>query len=460
MSTTITIKPPNSTAFNLTSFDTCDTTQDSEGVSTCNITTQDDVDITFGSDIRVVQCDNIFRGYVQYINENIVENRKVKTITAMDYTGKAKKIVVSEKYEDTDLGTILDDLIEKYMPELTRTNIETTGKTATLVFNQKFLLDAINQIKELSGYYFAIDEVTAGGNLEALFFSPNSKVNENNIKDNTYQLGTCNLQRDTSKLVNRLLIKGGKAKSESRHQQDFTSDGSTPIQLDYAPFSPVNVYVSDAPKTLGIQNITKAGTTDFLLNQREKLLIPHNVSGDGYILYHYEYPIHIQIEDPSSQNTYGIWEDILTVDTDNPDTAMDMGYRYLLKYSKPVIKGSLMPLSGTYHVGEIIKVEIDSLNINEYLEIKGVSISTIVGENRIETSLQLESPQRDLSEVLQDIVKRLERLEKAEEPDDVALLKHISPGANTGWKETEDICIMEPLYPADDLYPEDILYPA
>lgn len=44
------------------------------------------------------------------------------------------------------------------MPEIVRSNIEINGELVTLLYNQRLLLDVINQIKELSEYCIAIEE--------------------------------------------------------------------------------------------------------------------------------------------------------------------------------------------------------------------------------------------------------------------------------------------------------------
>jgi hypothetical protein len=214
-----------------------------------------------------------------------------------------------------------------------------------------------------------------------------------------------------------LWVKGGKALSEV-YPQAITV-GADPIPLFYVPYSPVTVTVDDDTKTLGIQNIDAAGTYDFLLNVNEKLLIPDQcTTGTGTISYKYEYPIKILLEEPISQGQYGIFEDILTVDTTDHDLALELGYRHLFKYSQPVISGSIEPFSGVYKPGEYILVQIASLNIDQYLEIKDVTYDSIPGKGRVDIKLQLDSPERDVSNILKDLNKRLAALEKSTQKDD------------------------------------------
>ena len=99
-----------------------------------------------------------------------------------------------------------------------------------------------------------------------------------------YHKGSANLTPDSSSIVNKLWVKGGRAISEL-YPQNITV-GTEPIQLHYSPREPVTVNIDGALKTLGIQNIHEPGNHDFMLNTTEKLLIPDLcTSGTGTISY-------------------------------------------------------------------------------------------------------------------------------------------------------------------------------
>ena len=140
-------------------------------------------------------------------------------------------------------------------------------------------------------------------------------------------------------------MKGGKATSDP-YTQSITVSGTTPIPLFYTPRAPngtsVTVLISGVNKTVGIQNIDKVGTRDFLLNAAEKLLVPDLcATGTGSITYSYEYPIKLLLENLESQDKYGLFEDVLKVETDDKILAHEQGEQYLAKYSNPVVTGSI-----------------------------------------------------------------------------------------------------------------------
>lgn len=314
------------------------------------------------------------------------------------------------------------------------------------------------------------------GILALHFYPAGSRKNPIVITENMYHRGSAKLISNSQNIVNNLWVKGGKAVSEL-YTQDITV-GAIPIPLLYSPRAPVTVTIGGVVKTLGIQNITEAGTTDFLLNAAEKLLIPDRVtSGTGTISYCYEYPIKILMEEPISQDQYGIFEDVLQVNTDDKELAIELGLKHLFKYSQPVISGSLSPFVGTFKAGETIKVEIPRLKIDSELLIKSVTLDSTPMQS-IVISLNLETPERDLSNILKDLKQRLDKLEKDSYKDDEGpILKYIAKEEIYSWIETADKT--EPkqsvewefwtedvvntlhllLLPSETLFPSELLYP-
>lgn len=273
------------------------------------------------------------------------------------------------------------------------------------------------------------------------FFKPEDRISKYPITEalRNYKRSTANFTPDSSKLVNRLIVRGGKALSDP-YDQAITV-GTDPIPLNYTPRAPdnesVTVVIGGVTKTVGIQNIADSGVYDFLINANEKLLIPDLcTSGTGTVTYRYEYPIKIQLEDAESQKDYGFFDDILTVDTDDQVTALDMGLRHLAKYSRPVTRGAIEPFLGSYRPGQLVLLDLPSLNISEYLRVSEATYDSIPGQARVEIKLTLESPARDLPSVLKDLNQRLAKLEKSVYQDDEGpVLKYIAPAEGWGWSE-------------------------
>jgi len=419
MPTQIKITPPGGTQQEIKIYEACQTNlsaTDRAGSFSLTLPAFDNSIIDafpVGSDVQIIQDENVFRGWVVKPPKALNGKIKVLNLEGATYTAKAQKIIVTESYIDTAIDQIVIDLFTKYAPWATVSNVQPCSKVVTISFADSYLWDAMEQLCSISTYDWYIDE-----DLDVNFFTGASRVNSTVLSQagHNFKKGTASFTPDASKLVNRLWVKGGKALSDP-YTQNITVTENTPIQLYYTPRAGgegITVTIGGVPKTVGIQNIDDTGTKDFLLNAAEKLLIPDLcTSGSGTIVYRYEYPIKILLEDLESQAKYGLFEDIYNVDTNDKTLAKELGLQYLAKYSNPVITGSIEPMHGIYKPGELIKIEIPDININDYLQIKSVTYESVPVQSRVNRKLQLESPERDAASILKNLNKRLAKLEKA-----------------------------------------------
>lgn len=417
MGTVIKLTPPGGAQETVGAYESCNVnTSITERAGTFSLVlpfrANEDVSrFVVGTDVEITQNGHVFRGWV--MKPPLQRNGAIKTLSleGSDYTAKTQKIMVTESYTDTEVSDIVDDLFAKYVPWATRVNISSNSRPLTIRFPDVFLWDAMEQICQLCGFDWFIDE-----NLDVNFFEVANTINSNVINEKSYKAGSASFDKDSSKLVNKLWVKGAKALSLP-YEQAISVSGNTPIPLFYKPRAKdtgIIVEIGGVQKTLGIQYLDTAGTKDFLLNYQEKLLIPDLVTtGTGTVTYSYEYPVKILLENEESKAIYGLFEDVLVVDFDDKDIAREIGNRYLDKYSKPVTVGSIDPISGIYHCGELVKVEISSFGINEYLVVKSVSYESVRGEGKVNIKLTLENTQKDLGDIIKTMEKRLRKLESA-----------------------------------------------
>jgi len=419
MTTTIKITPPGGVQQVIPVYETCETrlsATDRAGSFNLTIPAYDStlVDVfPVGSDVQITQDDNEFRGWVVRPPKSLNGRVRLLEFEGATYTSRTQKIIVTESYTDTAISTIVTDLFTKYVPWATVINTQACAKTVTIRFNDDYLWDAMDQLCQVAGYDWYIDE-----NLDVNFFDKTARINSTVLSqaNSNFKKGSAKFTPDASKLVNKLWVKGGKAISDS-YTQSITV-GADPIPLFYTPRVPdgtsVIVTIGGVAKTVGIQNIDKENTKDFLLNANEKILVPDLCnSGSGTIEYCYEYPIKLLLEDQLSQATYGLFEDVLKVETNDKDLAYDQGLDYLAKYANPVITGSIEPMSGSYKPGELIRVEIPSLNVDDYLRIIEVNYESVAGMGIVNRTLQLANRSRDAVSILKDLNKRLAKIERS-----------------------------------------------
>lgn len=420
MGTKIYITPPGGTQDEIYVFDSCTVTQSVTDKSSSFSLVLPDFEsgivdkYPVGSDVIIEQDDYKFRGWV--IKPPKTMNSIVKTVTleGASYTSRTQKIIVTKSYTAAQIGNIIVNLFDTYAPWVTLTNVEMSSKVITISFADMYLFDVMEKLSGIAGYEWYIDE-----DLDLNFFERRTRINPTTLSQtaNNYERGTAIFTPDASRLVNKLWVKGAVNISEP-YTQNFTFVSSALIPLHYRPYAPENgtivVTVDGDVRTLGLQNVDKTGTKDFLLNAAEKILVPDLTTGGTVcsIVYSYSYPIKIFLEDLESQATYGIFEDVLTVDTNDKILAKQLGQNHLAKYSTPVITGSITPFEGTFRAGELVKIEISDLNVNDNYQIKTVSINSVPGNHLVNVRLSLESPERNLESIIKDMNARLARIEK------------------------------------------------
>jgi len=460
--TSIMVTPPNGTAYQIRLYDSVSVRHSSSDRSgEYSITMRNNnsnlIDsFPIGSDVQINQDGYEFRGWVLNPAKALDANIRSIQLDGPDYTARTKKIIVTESFAGERVDFIVNKLFTDYVPWASNLAIEDCPTVISIRFGDVFLWDAMEQICQIVGYEWFIDHT-----LKVNFFKPGGRINPNIIKTGNFKRGTASLKPDSSKLVNRLWVKGGKALSDN-YSQPITV-GSTPIPLYYTPRATtegVIVIVDGVQRSVGIQNITPIGTTDFLLNFSEKLLIPDLLtSGTGTITYRYEYPIKLLLEEPNSQEKYGIFEDIYTVNTTDREIALEIGLRYLGKYSQPVMTGSIEPFRGVYRAGEVVKVEVPELNVDSYLQIREVSYASQANTGVVSRRLELESPERTLTNVLKSLDRRLSNLEGGGNDDDPVERFIATVDEGFGWKETSATTVNACPIPSENLYPSEVLYP-
>lgn len=410
--TTITLTPPSLPAETIRAYNSVSvqqSTTDRAGSFTLNLPFHSTADITnysVGTDVQITQGTHNFRGFVK--NPPVVLNKPFKELMleGLEYSAKAQSIIVTKSYTaDYTLTYIVNDLVTAYLPWVVSSSIEVSTFTFNAKYPDKFLWDVLEEICSLSGFNWTIDYL-----LGFKFFSNYVSVNTASITANNYHRGSASFVEDSSRLVNKLWIKGANAISTTTASQTVVVTTAN-ITLDYKPHN-IAVKIGTATMTVGIQNIDAPATKDFLLNFNEKLLIPASTTtGTAVITYNYEYPVKILMYDNPSIATYGQIEDVLKVTTNDRDLATQIGLTYLSKHKQPITMGSVSPFDGNYHAGQTVNVNIPNLSVNEDLTIKSCSYDSFPGEE-IKIQLNLENRVVDITDILKQFSKRLDQLER------------------------------------------------
>jgi hypothetical protein len=164
LQTQIFITPPGGNEEEIKAYDSCQTTMsitDKAGSFSLTIPSfSTDIFDKYpvGSDVRIIQNDNVFRGWV--LNPARKRNGSLSSveISGLSYTARLQRILVTENYSNQKVSDIVLDLLQKYAPKFNQDSIVTCHKVISIKFNDVFLFDAMEQLASIAGYEWYIDE--------------------------------------------------------------------------------------------------------------------------------------------------------------------------------------------------------------------------------------------------------------------------------------------------------------
>lgn len=360
----------------------------------------------------------LFQG--QELNENV-------SLYGNDYSSRLLDNTISPTvYTNTEVGSIVRDIITNNTTEIGSSYINsTTTNLKRIAFNEVPIYDSIQQLADLSGYTFYID------NDKQLHFELAGSASTG------VTLGSENILRtifDKTKegMANVVKVYGDRyLVAAPRESQVVTSQGSV-FTLQYKPHS-TNVSTSLTNGSLlkgGIfeLNATVYSGTDYLINFDDKqiIIISGNNSlinynnlppNNGSIVVDYDrsIPIVKAAENILSKRIYGAKSKIINDKSiKDPNTAKKILDTEIQK-SDP-LNNLQIDLKGWYNLepGQTINLSIPNFNITE----SGIPIVQVgynfnqesVQENKV-LNVILDKRPVDLTDKIREISQRLEALE-------------------------------------------------
>ena len=338
--------------FNISFLNTC-------GVYSNTFAVGNVVEISLKKDSdSFVDGDKILVGLVEDISfKGMNNNTETIVLTGTDYTSKLMNVTVKPiVYNNIDIANIVINIISDNVPEITTTNVVTTGKIKGQInFNHTPIFDAIKGLAEEVGYLFYIDK-----DLD-LHFEPKGSVSSGVTLDTTDSTATVQILSSQFKVTNNgdfanaIWVYGDR--QLTGWSNSFTANGGSVYTLDYKP-SNTKVYVagSTTPKVGGVYELTQGNVgspIQYLVNYDAKQIIfvsgtsaGNNIPSSGATNFKVDYDRNIPIirfgQDNASVNAYRKKEKII-VDKNitNPTTATDRLVTELKNKSSPIVDGTL-----------------------------------------------------------------------------------------------------------------------
>jgi hypothetical protein len=351
----------------------------------------------------------VFGGYVQKWS------RRNGTITAsgLDYTSKLAKVYVNEVYHNELVHTIVLDLIAKYAPGITTTNVyvsTTTVGEARLKNVQLF--KALQELSKYDACSFFIDK-SKDLHFDVLgtVDSGIDLVKGTNILSDDYEY-------IDDKMVNQVKITGGR--------EDYTTTESfspalndTYVTLTYKPVR-TKVLINDVEKIGWKEGMKSEADYDFY-SDKEAKKIYFNVAFAGTeavdVEYDYTAPIIVSKRDNASIGSYDKYEKVVYDETINKrEDAIVLALQMLTDYSEPIQTGTVTTrLNLTAEVGETTDVTNASKGASGTFVIVGMDNSFFSGGRT--TTYKLATLTEGVLEMLAEMVQRIEALEETNRGD-------------------------------------------
>lgn len=320
----------------------------------------------------------VFGGIITTISDTLEGANTIKyTVNTNDFTFLLNRKLAVERYTGQTINFIINDLVTKYAPEFTVTNVMADIVVNSIAFNRISLSECLRKLADLVNYSWYVDYFKdihfIPSNAEP---APFSAVSGNYIRD------SLSITKDITQLRNRVTVQGGEVTTTARTVL-HAGNGSTatfPTQYKYA--TKPTVLVGGIAKTVGVDFLDLDASFQCMWNFNQKYIrftagnIPAdpttgtNISFSGDPLL----PLLVSIPDSASIAAFGEYEFAITdknITTD--DQAIERALAELKAYAQSVSEGQFDTYKAGLRSGQIIRVTDSLRGVDEDFVIQKVS---------------------------------------------------------------------------------------
>lgn len=225
----------------------------------------------------------IFSGLIEDIDFRGRDNTEKLKITGRDFGVQLRDIIVESRiFSNAEVSTIVTDLMNQNVPNITVTNVDVTGTTPTkITFNNESVFDALNRLAQLADFIFYVDEN------QDLHFEQREGISSGLTFDNSNTL-TANFRTSDSNIFNNVKVVGDRQLTGAN--EVFTAGAGSSYILDNKPFNTVVTLSGPTNSFLqpgGVLNLSDPSTenTKYLVNfQGQEIIITSGTTaGDNRV---------------------------------------------------------------------------------------------------------------------------------------------------------------------------------
>lgn len=325
-----------------------------------------------------------FGGVIINIEKSIVSGQTtVYKISCVDYTQYLNRKLVTERYDNSTVIQIIEDVITDYASDFTTTNVDCDNEIKTVVFNRATIPECLTKLAKLTGYYWYVDY-----DKDIHFFSKTLNVAPFDITDTNgkYNENTLIIKNDLSQLRNVVVIRGSEERGVER-TEEYIADGEQvnfPLANKFAEIPTVNI--ESTAMVVGVDYLTEEDDADCFWSFGEKYirfkddtkpLVDEIFSVTGIPLF----PILVKVPDNTSIETYGYYE---FFKEDKSIKSREEALRYaeaeLDAYANGIDEGSFTTSYSGLRSGQKIKITSDKLDVDEDFIIQSVQFNILAKE--------------------------------------------------------------------------------
>lgn len=312
-------------------------------------------------------------------------------VTCKDFTQYLDRRLAVERYEDTTLGAVVVDLVDRYASEFGFTSDNVQGfevAVKSVAFNELTLSACFNKLAKLTGYYWYVDYYK-----DVHFFKKNEELAPFNLDDTSanFIFDSLVLKDDISQLRNTVTVRGGEGLADERTEL-LTGDGEKDTFPLGNKFSELPVVeVDGTPVTVGVDYLQDPASFDVMWSFQQKYLkfttgnIPGppitgetNIAVTGIPLRN----IVIERSLPTSVVKYGVYEHVINnTSIKSRDEALQFALSDLQSYADSVRSGSFDTYTPGLRSGQTINVVSLARDFAETFVIQSVQFEMMSATN-------------------------------------------------------------------------------
>jgi hypothetical protein len=283
----------------------------------------------------------------------------VYQLDCADYSMDLDALLVSQTYNNTNIGAIIANILSTYAPGFTGTNVSCSFPITKIVFNQVTISQALKRLANIVQYSWFVDP-----SKDVHFFPKNTMLAPFNLTDTSgnYVNNSLRTTFDGSQVANSVKVRGGTYRG-STYTDTITVKGSVTASwvLPYKFYKPsVTITINSIPKTIGSYGINTFATVDVLYRDTDQSIQVASPLTDGSTIVFSGTPIIPVLAvaaDPASIAKYGTREKLVT-DTSiaDIDTARRRAAIELAAYKDPQGELGFDTYTPGLNIGQVINL--------------------------------------------------------------------------------------------------------